>query len=358
MRSDRRSFLTALLAASVLPRLSWADAGSPSFLACAREADDSFALYGLTDSGADTFRVPLPARGHAGAGHPTRPDAVVFARRPGAYALVIDCAGGQVRHRLTPPEGRQFNGHGVFIAGGDLLVTTEQLAEDSTGFLGLWSVTENYRRIGERPTGGIGPHEVVRLRDDTLVVGNGGIATDPTDRSKLNIPEMRPNLAYLSPEGDLLETVELEHGLHLNSIRHLAVGQDGLIGFAMQWEGDPEQVVPLLGLHRRGKMPVLAAAPEAEQRVLEGYAGSIAFDRGGAEVAITSPKGGRLHRFDAAGHFLGAVVRADVCGLAGAGAGFLLTDGNGGVLMAEGEAIRPLTRSPRNWDNHVIALAI
>ncbi len=357
MRTNRRSFLAALLAASAVPRLSWADAGSPAFLACAREADESYALYGLTEGGVDTFRVPLPARGHAGAGHPTRPEAVVFARRPGAYALVIDCAGGEVRHRLTPPEGRQFNGHGVFIEGGDLLVTTEQRASDSAGYLGLWSVTDNYRRIGERPTGGIGPHEVVRLADDTLVVGNGGIATDPTDRTKLNIPTMRPNLAYLSPEGDLLEMVELADDLQFNSIRHLAVGPGGVVGFAMQWEGDPEMLVPLLGLHRRDAAPVLASAPEAEQRVLQGYAGSIAFDRAGAEVAITSPRGGRLHRFDAAGNFLGAVTRADVCGLAGLAQGFLMTDGSGGVLRSEGEAVRPLARSPRNWDNHVIALS-
>ncbi|TRW98197.1 DUF1513 domain-containing protein [Paracoccus sp. M683] len=356
MRSDRRRFMAALLAASTVPRLSWADAGNPAFLACAREADDSFALYGMTESGADSFRVALPARGHAGAGHPTRPEAVVFARRPGAYALVIDCVGGGVLHRLTPPEGRQFNGHGVFIGGGEILVTTEQRASDSAGLLGLWAARDGYRRIAECQTGGIGPHEVVRLPGDLLVVGNGGIATDPTDRTKLNIPDMRPNLAYLSPEGALLETVELAQALHFNSIRHLAVGRDGLIGFAMQWEGDPIEAVPLLGLHRRGKAPILATAPEPEQRVLQGYAGSIAFDRAGDQVAITSPRGGRLHRFDASGRFLGAVTRGDVCGLAGLDGGFLLTDGGGGILVAEDAGIRALGLRGRSWDNHVIAL--
>lgn len=356
MATDRRRFLAALLAASTLPRLSWADAGNPAFLACAREQDDSFSLYGLTEGGGDTFRVPLPARGHAGAGHPTRPEAVVFARRPGTYALVIDCARGGIRHRLTPPEDRQFNGHGVFIADGDLLVTTEQRASDSAGFLGFWSVSEGYRRIGDAPTGGLGPHEVVRLPGDVLVVGNGGIATDPTDRSKLNIATMRPNLAYLTAEGSPLERVELDADLRFNSIRHLAVGRDGLIGFAMQWEGEPDRIVPLLGLHRRGAAPVLASAPEAEQRILQGYAGSIAFDLTGREVGITSPRGGRLHRFDPEGRFIGAVTRGDACGLAGLRNGFLLTDGGGGILVSEAGAVRPLGLRSRNWDNHVIAL--
>ncbi|AUH34509.1 DUF1513 domain-containing protein [Paracoccus tegillarcae] len=356
MATSRRRFLGALLAASAIPRLSWADAGSPAFLACAREPDDSFALYGLSAAGEDRFRVRLPARGHAGAGHPLRPEAVVFARRPGTYALVIDCAGGKVMHRLTPPEGRQFNGHGVYLDGGDVLVTTEQRSSDSVGMLGYWSVAEGYRRIDERPTGGIGPHEVVRLSDNLLAVANGGIATDPSDRRKLNIAVMRPNLAYLDGQGTLIRTVELAEDLRFNSIRHLAVGADGIVAFAMQWERDPDEVVPLLGLHRGDGAPILAAAPPAEQRVMQGYAGSIAFDLAGSEVAITSPRGGRLHRFRPDGRFIAATTRADACGLAGISGGFLLTDGGGGVLTAEQGRMRSLGLRRRSWDNHVIAL--
>ena len=93
--ATRRGFLAALLAATAAPRIGWAAAGSPAFLACAAEPDGAHALFGLTEAGEDLFRVPLPARGHAGAGHPTLPMAVVFARRPGAYALAIDCATGR-----------------------------------------------------------------------------------------------------------------------------------------------------------------------------------------------------------------------------------------------------------------------
>ena len=54
----------------------------------------------------------------------------------------------------------------------------------------------------------------------------------------------------------------------------------------------------------------------SEQLLMDGYAGSVAFSGNGREVAITSPRGGRLHRFDTNGRFVGAFSRTDICGLA------------------------------------------
>ena len=353
--ASRRHFLATLLAAGAAPSFSWASVGNPSFLAAAKEGE-VFSLFGLTADGQITFRVPLPARGHAGAGHPTQPIAVAFARRPGHFALVIDCTTGAVLHQLTPPDGQQFNGHGLFLDEGRLLLTSEQRADDSAGRLGLWDVAAGYKRMGEIDTHGIGPHDV-RLMPDltTLVVANGGIATDATDRTKLNIPDMRPNLAYLTLDG-LQEMVELEEDLHQNSIRHFALRDDGLVAFAMQWEGEADSATPLLGLHRRGEAPVLASAPLQDELLMKGYAGSIAFSGDGNEVAITSPKGGRLHRFDADGNFLGAVSRTDVCGLVALPDGMMASDGAGGLIAIRQGQPSPLALHTAQWDNHIIAL--
>ena len=95
----RRGFLAGLFAASALPRLSWADAGDPCYLAAAKERDGGYALFGLDGQGRDLFRIALPDRGHAAAAHPVAPEAVAFARRPGTFALVIDCVTGAVAHR-------------------------------------------------------------------------------------------------------------------------------------------------------------------------------------------------------------------------------------------------------------------
>jgi hypothetical protein len=331
--------------------------GNPGYLSAAREPDGTFALHGLAEAGTRTFRVPLPARGHAGAGHPTRAEAVAFARRPGAFALVIDCASGAVLARLTPPEGRQFNGHGVFADGGAVLCTSEQDRDTSAGVIGLWDVEAGYVRMGEVATQGIGPHDLRLMPDGrTLVVANGGIATDPTDRTKLNIPTMRPNLCYLGQDGMPLDQVELEPALSRNSIRHLAVRADGLVGFAMQWEGEPGAAMPLLGLHRRNGAPLLTSAPMAEELAMQGYAGSIAFSGDGEEIAITSPRGGRLHRFSPEGAFLGAVSRGDVCGLAARPDGFLASDGLGGLIAVSADLTIPLAATDHAWDNHLVVL--
>ncbi len=355
--TTRRAFLASLLASGAAPRFGWAAVGSPAFLAAAKDPDGRFALYGLSGEGATTFRVALPARGHAGAAHPMRAEAVAFARRPGDFALVIDCATGAVLHRLTPPERHHLNGHGVFAEGGALLLTSEQVAETSEGRVGIWDVTAGYVRIGAFPTAGIGPHEIRLMPNGkTLVVANGGIATDPVDRSKLNLDSMRPNLAYLSLDGRQKGRIELSPDLHRNSVRHLTIRSDGLVGFAMQWQGTPGAATPLLGLHRRGEAPVLAPAPLADELAMQGYAGSVAFSGDGAELAITSPRGGRLHRFASDGAFLGAVTRADICGLAPLEAGYLASDGLGGLIAIEQNGLSVLARQNVAWDNHIVTL--
>ena len=357
MVMQRRRFLGAALAASAVPTLSWADAGNPAYLAAAKEPDGSYALYGLGADGQPRFRQPLPGRGHAATAHPARPEAVAFARRPGTFALVLDCVDGRVLARLAPPQGRQFNGHGAYSGDGRVLYTSEVVAEGSKGMIGLWDAARGYRRLGEIESHGIGPHEIRRLPgSEVLVVANGGIETDPQDRTPLNLDRMRPNLAYISPEGRLLDQVELPE-LRQNSIRHLAVRADGQVAFAMQWQGDLFEPVPLLGLHRRGAAPVLAQPLSGEELAMKGYAGSVAFAPGGQDVAITSPRGGRVQGFGPDGTALWSVARADICGLGPGRAGFVATDGQGVVASLEGGSLRVLARAPLAWDNHLVALA-
>jgi hypothetical protein len=355
--TSRRSVLAGL-AALCLPAPSWADVGNPRFLAAAKQGEDYF-LHGLTAAGESLFSLPLPARGHAATAHPHRPLAVAFARRPGVFALVIDCRDGRLLHSLTPPDGRQFNGHGTFSADGMILYTSEVIAETSQGRIGLWD-TNCFTRIGEWASGGIGPHDMKRLPDGRLVIANGGIVTDPRDRTKLNIPDMRPNLTLLDTDGTPLDQAELDPTLNRNSIRHLALTQTGSIAFAMQWEGDTTEAVPLLGLWTPGATPTLCAVPEPESLRMQGYAGSIAVAESG-HIAITSPRGGLVQVFAADGRFLASQPRQDVCGIAALpGGGFLASDGMGALLRltVKGDSIQTtaLHSHPLAWDNHLVTL--
>lgn len=355
--TTRRGFMASLLAASALPSLSWADAGGPAYLAAAKLPDGSFALHGLSAIGASLFSIPLPARGHAATAHPARPEAVAFARRPGIFAIILNCVDGTVQTRLSPPADSQFNGHGCFSQDGSVLYTSEVIADSSEGRIGLWDATQGYRRIGSWASGGIGPHDVKRLQgNDVLAVANGGIKTDPDDRTKLNLDTMRPNLSYIDTSGQISDQIELDPDLAQNSIRHLAIAADGTVAFALQWEGDPTEPAPLLGLHKRGAPALLCDVPEAQMFRMQGYAGSIGFDHTGREVAITSPRGGAVQIFGRDGIFRAGLLRADACGIAAASDGFLLTDGFGAVSQITDHALIPLSQHASSWDNHLVPL--
>jgi hypothetical protein len=348
---QRRAFM-ATLAAACAPRLTWAEVGNPAFLAAGKESG-GFVLHGLSVTGESLFRIALPGRGHAAAAHPERAEAVAFARRPGTFALVIDCGSGAIRHRVTPPDGLQFNGHGAFSTDGTVLMTSEVVAETSEGRIGLWD-TEAYTRLTDWPSHGIGPHEIRLLPDGRLAVANGGIQTDPVDRTKLNLPEMRPNLSLLADDGRLLDQIELPD-LRQNSIRHLALCAKG-IAFAMQWEGDPTEPVPQLGLWTPGQTPVLCHPREEEAFAMQGYAGSIAAT--GSHILVTSPKGGAAMVFGADGSHVATHHRADLCGVASHLDSFILTDGLGAVWTVRDAGLQPLASGTTLWDNHLVALAV
>ncbi|MDA5556833.1 DUF1513 domain-containing protein [Shimia sp. MMG029] len=354
---SRRRVLAGLAASSLLPSAGWASVGAPAFLSAARAPDGQFVLTGLTETGDISFTIPLPARGHAAAAHPTRAEAVAFARRPGTFALALDCRDGTVLARLNAPEGRHFYGHGAFSPNGTQLFTTENDYEAGLGVIGVWDVGAGYKRLGEVSSGGVGPHEMRLMPDgQSLVVANGGIETHPDmGRAKLNIPTMAPNLCYLDFSGTIVETASLPATFHKNSIRHLALHSDGTVALAMQWQGAEGAAPPLLGLHRRGGPITLLAAPERLHGALDGYAGSVAISGDGREVAITSPRGGVVHVFDlASGTFLRGVDQEDVCGIGARAAGFFFTTGTGAV-GALGDSVR---QQPVQFDNHLVPIGM
>ncbi|KAB7615190.1 DUF1513 domain-containing protein [Amylibacter sp. SFDW26] len=352
--TNRRTFLAGLLAASTTPKLTWADAGSPSYLAAAKLHDGTFSLFGLSNEGQDIFQIPLPARGHAAAVHPIRPEAVAFARRPGRFALVINCATGQLIQKLDAPSERHFYGHGAFINNGEILCTSENNIETGKGVVGLWARSENYRRIGEFYSGGIGPHELKTMPDDqTIVIANGGIRTHPdSGREKLNLETMCPNLSIINFNGSIIENLELDKELRHNSIRHLDVSTDGKVAFGMQWEGDETEIVPLLGVMNDSREIELLSAPIEYQVALKSYIGSVAISA--RNIGITAPRGGKVHIYSNFSKFQKSVSRSDISGISANQTGFLTTDGNGRISQLYRDVLKPIRATQRLWDNHLV----
>ena len=356
----RRQVLLGIGAASLAGRPTWADAHNPAFLSAAQAMDGSYHLCGLNLAGEELFTIPLPDRGHAAAAHPFRAEAIAFARRPGRFGIILDCVTGQEISRLVPPADRHFYGHGVFSADGATLFTTENDLETLEGRIGLWDAASGYTRIGDIPSGGVGPHDIARLPGtDTLVVANGGIATHPdSGRAPLNLATMRANLAYIDPDLAIGEVVELDIALRQNSIRHLDVRADGLVAAGMQWNGSDGDFPPLVMVHRRGREPVLMEGPVQSHRQMDGYVGSIAFMGRGDQVGVTSPRGGLIQVFDPdTGAFVADLRLEDTCGIARTREGqTIATSGLGAIGRVQEGSFTPIRRSTMAWDNHLVAV--
>jgi hypothetical protein len=367
MEIDRRSFLAALsasVAGAFYPGHAFAAQGKPLYVSACMATDKSASVAVFSLDGEMLFATALPDRGHDIAVRPLSSDLVVFARRPGDWAAIVDRRSGAVARVVTSPEGRHFYGHGVFTPDGKLLYATENLVATGEGVLGIYDAQAGYRRVGEMPSFGTGPHDIALLPDRRrMVVANGGIRTNPqTGREMLNKDQMEPSLAVVDPHaGTELLRVDLGLGLRGLSIRHLAVAARGDTIFGCQFAGDPADMPALVGvMNPEGKTRFLSM-PEDDLAAFENYVGSVALDGSGKIAAATSPLGNIIAFWEwESGLYLGRRRMADVCGIAqdGTDGVFLATSGNGGVRLApvDGVALAPLHGSELDrwvWDNHV-----
>ena len=368
---DRRSLLGAALGLPLIPRaaLAKADAGPsrPAFIGAGADRDGGYFARIVDARGRDRARLPLAARGHGAAWRPQSGDLVILARRPGRFALVVDPAEGAVTRRIAALPSRHFYGHGVFSRDGRWLFTSENDFETGRGVVGVYDAASGYRRAGELPSHGVGPHELTLMPDGRqLAVANGGIRTHPeSGRRKLNLDSMAPNLAYIdSGNGALLHRHELGPELHRLSIRHLAVAADGLVCLALQNEGPRDRLVPLVGFQLGEGDIALAASSHEVLRRMRHYCGSAAVDDSGAYLAVSAPRGGVVTFWSTAERrHLSSLAVADGCGLAPAGGTgrFLVSSGQGKLLVydcVEGlaEVLTDDGAEGLAWDNHLTAI--
>ena len=334
--------------------------------AAARKAASGVCSAAIFDRyGRELNAVALPGRGHDVCVCPRTRLCVVFARRPGNFAVAFSS------DTRTPPIGfttvpdRHFYGHGVFSSDGRLLFATENDYENDRGVIGVYDAASSFKRIGEFSAFGTGPHDISILGDGrTLVIANGGIATHPDfgeGRLPLNLATMEPSLVYLDlRHGDLVERHTLSRDLHQVSLRHLDVAAGGRIAIGCQSDHAGRFDLPLIFSHRLGQDlkrididPLLGGS-------LRGYVSSVAVDSSGEVAALTSSRGSCVLFIDvSSGKLLGHRRIPDVSGVArdGSAGSFLLTSGQGGILTAvSGAASGTEAETDWLWDNHAVRL--
>jgi hypothetical protein len=333
-----------------------------AFLSAAADGAGAWRAAAFAPDGTPRFEVPLPARGHGAAVAPDGATAVLFARRPGRFALVLDPADGRARQAIGQATGRWFCGHGAFSADGATLYATE-IDAAGEGVVGVYAAGRGFARIGEFPTGGADPHDI-RLAPGgrALWVANGGIRTLPeVPRARLDLEGFESSLVLLEAgSGRELARHALPEEASSLSLRHLAIAAGGDVFVAMQHEGPREEIGPLVARVGAGGLAALPAEA-APWRALDHYTGSAAASLDGGLVAVTSPRGGCGLVVDVAtGRLRAAFALRDGCGVAAGPSGFVVTSGLGGARCIATDGTARDIDSPwlarRRWDNHLVAL--
>ncbi|MGQ0457135.1 MAG: DUF1513 domain-containing protein [Hyphomicrobium sp.] len=363
---DRRALLLGTVAAIGAHPLAAAatQRGSPAYASAARLDDGTHALVLLSRDGAVLRNIPLSARGHDVAMHRVSGRAVAFARRPGTFAVAFDVRRPGAPIVFDAIENRHFFGHGAFSLDGRLLFASENDIAGARGVIGIYDAESDYRRIGEHPSHGLGPHEIVLLGDGrTLAVANGGLDTAPeAGRENLNLDAMEPSLAFLdSRTGALKARHALTGDLRRLSLRHIAADAFGRVWFGGQWEGDLSNAPALIGSAGIDRDLELIADGEAPARSLKGYIGSVAIDARGSIFAASAPKAGRVVYIDCAtGRNVSQSMLRDACGVAGEEDGSFCVSSGFGALRREtpaGSIISEAELATLAFDNHLRRIA-
>jgi hypothetical protein len=357
---DRRDFLKAagagFLSSLAPPTLAGTLAADAVFATAFQHRDGAFGAAILSETGKILHTVDLPDRGHDITVDPVSGRSVVFARQPGTFFVVFDRAGKTPPITVESVANRHFFGHGVFSPDGRLLYATENDFDSAAGMVGIYDATNGFSRLGEFPTHGVGPHELLLLGDGrTIAIANGGIETHPDfGRAKLNLATMKPSFVLVDRlTGDLIEKHELPPELHQLSIRHMDTDGSGAVWFGCQHEGPATERPALVGRAVRGRELELI---EMQPKVLAGfrnYIGSVAANRDAGTIAITSPQGNAYAVIEAAsGKVVSVESLTEVCGVAPDRRGFMVTTGTGRIVGPDASS----DESDYVWDNHVLRL--
>lgn len=375
MAIDRRHFLigTALSLASasassafagVLEAEDESGVAAGDLVAACRRPDGNYSVVVMSLDGSVLRELPLDGRGHDIALDRATGEAVVFARRPGSFALAFDVHGRREPALFTPPANRHFYGHGTFSRDGRLLYATEHDNETRDGLIGIYDARGGYRRVGEFPTYGIGPHEAILLADGkTLAVANGGIETHiETGREKLNLDSMQPSLAFVDvTTGRLISQHKQNAGLHKLSIRHLAQAANGSIWFGCQWEGADADTPELIGCAGLDAPLRIIEPPKPMGSMLAGYIGAVAIAGNGRLLAASAPRAGRIVYVDTERFaVVGETLIMDSCGVTSASdQSFAMTSGMGVVQVdaPDHTHLATTTFPGRSFDNHLRIIA-
>ncbi|MEM7047464.1 MAG: DUF1513 domain-containing protein [Pseudomonadota bacterium] len=324
---------------------------SPLFASAYMDRYKRFGIAILDHDGHIIDQYPLPSRGHGIVSTRSSSWVVTFARRPGTFAFALRRDREKEPVLFKTPLHTHFYGHGAFSKDEKFLFTTENEYENGTGLIGIYNAVDSFARVGEFPSYGIGPHEIILMPDGrTLCVANGGIVTHPdTGRRKLNLHTMQSSIAFIdSHHGKLITRLDVPEWLHHLSLRHMAVDDRQTVWLGGQYQGAHQgDDVPLIAKANLEEGLTFPSFDPSHIMSMKNYIGSVASSADGQKIAFTSPKGNSFLVIDSAGGIFSKERVEAVCGVASFGKSFAISGMNGQWNHRNYET---------HWDNHMIAL--
>ena len=362
---QRRTFLAASLAAlagtAVLGWRFWSEGRQPLLLSARDNSEGGHFAVGYTLSGEQLFATAVTERCHDICVHPSLPLAVFVGRRPSTQSYLIDLQTGRLLQTLSTPSNRHFQGHAVFDQRGERLYSTENdTDEPGRGVIGVWQLdaAQRLQRVEELSSHGVGPHQLLWMPDgETLVIANGGIRTESGSREELNLDAMEPSLVLMNTKGECLSKELLADSM--NSIRHLAVADDGTVIAVQQYQGALNERIDLLAIKRPQQALQVFPVAEQQRSKMQQYAASVAIHDDLRLVAMSAPRGGRVFIWD----LDSAELRLDApfpdcAGVAASAEGFVVTSGVGRCRAYDCRSanirMQPLELPAGLWDNHAL----
>ena len=319
--------------------------------------------------GKSYFEIPVGHRCHATTFDPTNSNrAVVFPKRPGYISYLIDINQGAILKEIRARKDRFFYGHGSFSKDGRYLVATENDYKNKKGVISIWD-GKSLDFLGEMESFGIGPHELVFSEDGkNIIVANGGIFEHPDvgdhddkGRAKLNTNEMKPSLMYIDFESRK-KLAEITPSDHLLGLRHLSLGNDGLVAIAIQSEDPKDNTSPLIAFYSGQDKLTEVLAPIEIQQQMKNFALSVVIDPKTGITCATCPKGDLVTFWDGKNaKFLSSIKVKDAGGAALYQAdkpGFVITTGKGEIIRQSIDGIENPTPvieqiAGTSFDNHL-----
>lgn len=369
MKHDRRCFLIGGLCClplavtgsySLFQALSHKTLARPNTLLLSSVNDHHGQNYAaaVDQSGTMYYQLAIPERAHDSLYNLRKKEAIYFGRSPSTSIYIVDVINRKMSTVLAAHKNRHFCGHGILDKANRYLYVVENDTLVNRGCIGVYDAWDNYKRIDELSSYGVGPHQIALLSDDkTLVVANGGIVKD-SNNTIINQDSFTSSLAYINTkEGDLLASYPSQFSG--NSLRHLTVDEQDRVFVGAQ--SHSQYINPLVFSHKGENHLEPFVAEDYIWQGHNNYTASLVVCDD--QLVVSSPRGNTLSFWDRQNRqFLTKKAYLDVAGVAverGVDNPELLVSTGQGMLLTfnEMQVSKRYRAKDIAWDNH-LSLAV